>query len=95
MPYYSGGPLDMSLDADLLIGEDGKNRLKSLIKSFVELGGVMMNVNSTSPEMLEDAQVHPEKYPGLRVHLGGLSAYFIALAPEQQKIIINRTKHAL
>lgn len=55
----------------------------------------MMNVNSTSPEMLEDAQVHPEKYPGLRVHLGGLSAYFIALAPEQQKIIINRTKHAL
>lgn len=95
MPYYSGGPLDMSLNADLLVGEDGKNRLKSLIKSFIGLGGVMMNVNSTSPEMLEDAQAHPDKYPGLRVHLGGLSAYFIALSKDQQDIIIHRTKHGL
>ena len=95
MPYYAGGPLDMQINSDEVSGENGVKRVESLITSFQELGGIMMTVTGTSTEQLKDAQEHPEKYPGLRVHLGGLSAYFIALSKTQQDIIINRTKHTL
>lgn len=95
MPYYSGGPLDMQIDCNQVTGEEGVKRVESLIRSFQELGGIMMTITGTSTEILKDAQVHPENYPGLRVHLGGLSAYFVALAKDQQDIIINRTKHSL
>lgn len=95
MPYYAGGPLDMQINSDELAGEEGVKRVQSLIESFIDLGGIMMTVTGTSTEMLRDAQEHPEKYPGLRVHLGGLSAYFIALSRTQQEIIINRTKHSI
>lgn len=95
MPYYSGGPLDMQINSNEVVGEQGVKRVESLIKSFQELGGIMMTVTGTSTETLLDAQEHPEKYPGLRVHLGGLSAYFVALSRAQQDIIIHRTKHSL
>lgn len=95
VPYYSGGPIDMQINSNDVAGEDGVKRVESLIESFLKLGGIMMTVTGTSTETLLDAQEHPEKYPGLRVHLGGLSAYFIALAKDQQDIIIHRTKHSL
>ena len=95
VPYYSGGPLDMQINSTAVKGEEGVKRVASLIKSFQELGGIMMTITGTNVETLMDTQEHPDKHPGLRVHLGGLSAYFIALAKDQQDIIINRTKHAL
>jgi pyruvate-formate lyase len=39
---------------------------------------------------LEDAKVHPENHRSLRVRMGGLSAYFIAMSPVQQENIIKR-----
>ena len=41
-------------------------------------------------EDLKDAKIHPENHRDLRVRMGGLSAYFIAMAPAQQDNIIRR-----
>ena len=91
--YYSGGPLDIQINSNEVKGEPGIQRLSALIKSYMELGGVMLSVTGVNHELLEDAQKHPEKYPGLRVRLGGLSAYFVGLGKEQQDVIIRKVKH--
>lgn len=95
LPYITGCPLDIQINSNEAIGEEGVKRLSALIRSFMDLNGVILTVTGVSEEMLKDAQVHPEKHRGLRVRLGGLSAYFITLSPEQQDIIIRRTKNSV
>ena len=70
-------------------------RLIGLIKAFLELGGNMLTITGVSNEELRDAQIHPMDHKNLRVRLGGLSAYFIALSQEVQDSIIERTSHVL
>jgi pyruvate-formate lyase len=40
---------------------------------------------------LEDAQVHPEKYPDLIVRVAGYSAVFVDLPRDVQDEVISRT----
>ncbi len=88
--YYAGTPVDLSVNSNEFAGEAGVIRLKDLIETFCELGGQIMTITSTNVEDLRDAKVHPERHRNLRVRMGGLSAYFIAMAPAQQDNIIRR-----
>lgn len=93
--YYCGCPLDIAVNSNEFEGEAGIERMKGLIKSFCELGGQIMTITSTSVEDLRDAKVNPEKHRDLRVRMGGLSAYFIAMSPVQQDNIIKRFEKGL
>lgn len=95
MPYYVGCPVDIQLNANEVKGEDGIQRMVALVQGFRKMGGVMLTLNGVSEEELKDAMVNPMKHQGLRVRLGGLSAYFIQLAKEQQLNIIKRTSHGV
>ena len=95
IPYYVGCPLDIQINPNEVEGEDGLDRMVTMMKAFRELGGIMLTINGVSEEELKDAQVNPMKHQSLRVRLGGLSAYFIALAKEQQDNIIKRTNHSV
>ena len=95
LPYVNGCPLDIQINSNEVEGEAGVARIAALITSFLELGGVILTITGVSEEMLRDAQQNPEKHKGLRVRLGGLSAYFIALPPNVQEIIIRRTRHSV
>lgn len=55
----------------------------------------MLTMTGVDRETMEKAQREPEKYQNLRVRLGGLSAYFIALSKEVQDSLIKRTKHTI
>lgn len=88
--YFSGAPFDLSLNSNDFLGEVGIQRMASLIRSFCELGGQIMTITSVNVEDLRDAKVHPEKHKNIRVRMGGLSAYFIAMSPVQQDNIIKR-----
>ena len=61
-----------------------------MIDSYCKAGGQIMSITSASEDELEDAMVHPERHQSLRVRMGGLSAYFVSLAPAAQKKIIER-----
>jgi len=88
--FYSGTPLDLSINSHDVEGDAGIVRLAGLIQSFCDLNGQIMTITSTNVKDLEDAKIHPEKHRGLRVRMGGLSAYFIAMSPVQQDNIIKR-----
>lgn len=86
----SGTPIDISINANEFKGESGILRLMDMIKGFCELDGQIMSITSMKIDDLKDAKVHPEKHKSLRVRMGGLSAYFVQLAPAAQDSIIKR-----
>jgi pyruvate-formate lyase len=88
--YYCGTPVDIAENAGDYQGPEGLERFKSLLKSFSAMGGQILTVTATSAEELRDAKVNPEMHQNLRVRMGGLSAYFIAMSPVQQENIIKR-----
>jgi pyruvate-formate lyase len=88
--YFGGCPVDISINANEFKGETGLERLQGLIKTFCSLGGQILTITSMNVEELKDAKINPEKHRNLRVRMGGLSAYFIAMAPYQQDVIISR-----
>lgn len=86
----TGTPVDISINANEFQGESGILRLMDMIKGFCDLDGQIMSITSTSVEELKKAKLYPEKYGTLRVRMGGLSAYFVQLAPVAQDKIIER-----
>ena len=93
--FVTGCPLDMQVNSNETSGEKGLQRLMALMKSFIDMGGIMLTITGVNNEMLRDAQVHPEQYRSLRVRMGGLSAYFIQLPREMQEVLIKKTTYSL
>ena len=55
----------------------------------------MMTITVTDAEELKRAMLEPMNYRGLRVRMGGWSAYFVALSPEQQQLHIPKVEHGV
>ena len=90
-----GAPIDLRVSINGLEGEEGTRRISGLIQAFLEQGGNMMTLTITSAEELRQAMAHPDQYRGLRVRMGGWSAYFVLLSKESQKIHLMRVEHGL
>ena len=67
--------------------------LKALIKSYVKLGGVQMQISCASRERLLAAYDNPEEHKNLVVRVGGYSEYFYRLSDDLKKLIIDRSIH--
>jgi formate C-acetyltransferase len=88
----NGGPLTMEVHDTTFRNDMGIQKIAQLVKSFIDLGGHQLQLNSINRERLLDAQKHPENYPNLIVRVWGWSGYFNELAPEYQQHIIRRTE---
>ena len=67
--------------------------LTDLLVEAGKRGLCNVQFNVVDPELLLDAQRHPERYDHLVVRVSGFSQQFNQLSPELQNHIIKRTKH--
>lgn len=65
--------------------------LKALILSYMQLGGIQMQITCISAQTLQEAYKNPDMHKNLVVRVGGYSEYFHALSDDLKKMIINRT----
>ena len=91
LDLYYAPLLNMKLDPVLFKDERGISDIMAFMKTWHDLGLYHVQFNVVSPEMLRDAQKHPEKYGSLMVRVSGYSAYFVGLNKDVQDEIIART----
>lgn len=91
MGLPNGSPLDLRLDPSCLRDEAGLRGLEGLLKTFARLGGWYLQLDVVSPEILREAQAHPDRYPNLVVRISGWSARFATLCKEWQDAVILRS----
>jgi formate C-acetyltransferase len=90
-----GTALDLKVLPASVEGETGIQALTGLMRTFVELGGIFMQIDVVDGNLLRAAQERPEKYPNLSVRISGWSARFATLSKEWQDMIITRTEQAI
>ncbi|NLV74790.1 MAG: hypothetical protein GXY52_08930 [Chloroflexi bacterium] len=68
--------------------------MRSLMLTFFEGGGMVLQGNTTSVADLQRAAEYPEQYQHLIVRVGGFSARFVGLDKALQQEIIARYRHS-
>lgn len=71
------------------------HRLGGMVEGYFRNGGLHVQFNIMSYEMLLDARAHPDRYPDLLVRVSGYSAYFKDLNDAMKDEIITRTEYDL
>ncbi|MBQ6375025.1 MAG: hypothetical protein IJJ45_11155 [Clostridia bacterium] len=89
----TGGPLNLRLHPSAVEGDDGLAVMSALMRTYMEKGGMQLQVNVVDAETLRDAQRHPERYRTLCVRVTGYSAFFVEMGKKAQDEIITRTEH--
>ncbi len=87
-----GSVLNMKLNPSEVKDESKMRKFISLLRTYCETGGYLVQFNIVSGDMLKDAQKHPENYKDLLVRVATYSAYFVELSPTLQNDIIARTE---
>lgn len=87
-----GMVVNIKFGAENLNGAKQDNFLQ-LLHTFMERGGMELQVNVVDRKTLEAARENPERYQSLLVRIGGYSDYFTRLAPVLQQEIIDRTEY--
>jgi len=67
----------------------------SYVKTYFDLGGMQMQMNVVTSDMLRDAMAHPENYRNLIVRISGYNAYFVTLNRDMQRELIERAEYAV
>lgn len=85
----------LNLKFTTIENEEDIGRLGDFIETYFRMGGMQIQFNIMSYEMLIDAKKHPEKYPELMVRVSGYSAYFKDLNEAMKDELIRRTEYNL
>ena len=87
-----GSVLNVKVNPNELKDTTNMKKFVSLIRTYCETGGYLVQFNIISGDMLREAQKHPENYRDLLVRVATYSAYFVELSPTLQNDIIARTE---
>ena len=88
-----GTLLNQKFTPQVLAGDDGIDKLASLIRTYFRLDGHHVQFNVIDADTLRHAQEKPEEYRSLIVRVAGYSDYFVDVGRTLQDEIISRTAH--
>ena len=80
----NGTVLDVVLHPSAISGDDGLHAFFTLLKTYINKGGMALHGNVFNPEDLKKAQQNPEKYKNLQVRVCGWNAYFVNLSKNRE-----------
>jgi len=87
--------LNMRFSKASLAGSDARRRLRTLIETYFQLGGLQVQISVVDRAELEDALLHPEQHENLIVRIGGYSTYFNRISAELKQEVLKRTEYGL
>ncbi|MBU2514705.1 formate acetyltransferase [bacterium] len=71
------------------------DNIYSYVKTYFQLGGMQMQLNVVTSEMLREAMNHPDEYRNLIVRISGYNAYFVTLNKDMQMELIERAEYGV
>ena len=94
-PLHIPGGEAFNLKYSAIKDKDDLQKFSQAIEAYFRTGGLHIQFNIMSYEMLIDAKAHPENYSELLVRVSGYSAYFKDLNDAMKDEIITRTAYDL
>ena len=92
---FNGDALNIRFTPSAVSGDAGAEKLRSLINTYFKLGGMEVQFNVVSTEILHKAQKDPLEYKDLIVRIAGFSTYFVTLDEALQNDFITRTEQSM
>jgi len=88
--FMDGIALNLRMHPSVLSRDDGVVKLRDMVRTYMDNGGMECQFNVVDTETLRAAQVSPGDYRDLVVRIAGYSAYFVELSRDNQNDIISR-----
>lgn len=89
--FVGGVSENFRLNRSLLTDHNG-DKAVGILRTYFKRGGIQMQINAISQEILKAAQEDPEQYADLQVRVGGYSDYYVRLPKYLQDEIMSRTE---
>jgi len=89
----NGASHTITFNPSIIRDPEHKEKFKAFLRGYAHNGGTALQVNMLDPDMLRDAQAHPQNYRHLLVRITGYNAYFTAIGKELQNEVIARLSH--
>ncbi|MDR2664726.1 MAG: hypothetical protein LBC21_00415 [Oscillospiraceae bacterium] len=93
--YGNGIQFCIKLHPSSVAGREGNEKLRQYIQAFFDEGGMQVQYNVVSSDILRQARENPGEYRDLVVRVAGFSAYFVELHGGMQNDLIRRTDNSL
>lgn len=87
--YGNTAPMQWELDPSFA-KEKHVDIIESIIRTHMDLGGTLINVNIMDKDTLLKAHENPSAYPELVVRVTGFTAYFCMLSPSFRQLVVDR-----
>jgi pyruvate-formate lyase len=92
LPFHriNSGALNLRLQPEIFAGDAGLKHLAQVLRTYLDLGGLQVQLSVVGVDELRDAQIHPERHRDLMVRITGYSAAFVDMGRAAQDEIIRR-----
>jgi len=90
----NGASHTITFNPSILRDPEHRDKFKAFLRGYAENGGTALQINMLDPDMLKEAQSHPQDYRHLLVRITGYNAYFTTVGRELQDEVIERISHS-
>ena len=88
--FPCGSVYDIMIHPSAVSGEKGVWAFRKIVERYFSGGGVAININVVSPELLRQAQLNPRRYENLQVRVAGWNIRWNDIPKKEQDEYIRR-----